>query len=122
MANPVRYFEIPVTDLDRAIAFYEAVFDLDLERETVDGYAMALFPYEDGGAGATGALAQGDVYVPSKTGSIVYFEVGHIGEVLERAQAHGGAILYPRKHIGAGGYVAEIADSEGNRIALSQPA
>jgi predicted enzyme related to lactoylglutathione lyase len=31
-------------------------------------------------------------------------------------------VLGPRKDIGAGGFVAEIADSEGNRIALSQAA
>ncbi|MCU0881894.1 MAG: VOC family protein [Hyphomonadaceae bacterium] len=122
VANPVRYFEIPVANLDRAIAFYEAVFDLDLERQTVDGYPMALFPYEEDGSGATGALAQGDVYVPSQSGTIVYFQVDHIGEVLERATSLGGSVLYPKKHIGAGGYVAEIADSEGNRIALTQPA
>jgi uncharacterized protein len=120
LLNPVSYFEIPVSDLDRAVAFYEAVFDVDLERETVDGYPMALFPFEDHVAGAKGALAQGEICEPSRTGTIVYFKVDHIGEVLERAEALGGSILYPKKHIGAGGYVAEIADTEGNRIALSQ--
>ncbi len=35
--NPLTYFEIPVTDLERAIRFYETVFDCKLERSTIDG-------------------------------------------------------------------------------------
>lgn len=117
-ANPVTYFEIPVTDMDRAIGFYSAVFDTRLERETIDGYEMALFPSSDGAPGAAGALAKGDVYVPSKTGAIIYFTVPDIDAVLVRAEAHGGGVLYAKKPIGELGFVAELEDSEGNRIAL----
>lgn len=120
MSNPVFHFEIPVADLDRAIAFYEAVFGYSLIRREVDGYAMAFFPRADGAPGASGALAKGDVYRPSREGAIVYFDVPDIDAVLRRAQAQGAAILYPKKNIGEAGYVAEIEDSEGNRIALSQ--
>jgi uncharacterized protein len=116
--NPIRYVEIPVTNLDRAMAFYEAVLGLDLERQTIDGYDMALFPFTEGASGATGALAKGDIYKPSKDGAIVYFTVPDIDPVLERAKARGAAILYEKKSVGAFGFVAEIEDSEGNRIAL----
>ncbi len=116
--NPVGYFEVPVVDMDRATRFYSAVFGFDFERDTIDGYEMALLPFHDGAAGASGALAKGDVYVPSKTGAIVYFSVADIDATLARTVAAGGAVLYPRKAIGAAGFVAEIEDSEGNRIAL----
>ncbi|MEO1191372.1 MAG: VOC family protein [Pseudomonadota bacterium] len=119
MANPVYYFEIPVTDLDRAVAFYESVFGVTFERKVVDDYQMAFFPRADDKPGASGALAQGDVYKPSKEGSLVYFDVEDIDAVLQKAEAAGAAILYPKKDIGEGGYVAEIEDSEGNRIALN---
>lgn len=119
MTNPVVHFEIPVEDMDRAVRFYEAVFGYRLRRETVDGYAMAFFPRTDGGAGASGALAQGDVYKPAKAGPVLYFNVADIDATLARATAQGATILYPKKDIGAAGYVAEIEDSEGNRIALS---
>ncbi|ASJ92695.1 glyoxalase [Porphyrobacter sp. CACIAM 03H1] len=122
MINPVVHFEIPVTDIDRAVAFYEAVFAVKLERREVDGYAMAFFPRADGRPGASGALAQGDVYKPTKDGAILYFDVPDIDAVVARAEARGGAVLYPKKDIGAAGFVAEIADSEGNRIALSEAA
>lgn len=119
MANPVYHFEIPVTDMDRAIRFYGAVFGYQLNSQEVDGYQMAFFPRADGQPGASGALAKGDVYIPSKTGAIIYFDVPDIDPVLERATTQGAKILYPKKHIGAAGYVAEIEDSEGNRIALN---
>lgn len=119
MGNPVYHFEIPVTDLDRAVQFYEVVLDTKLDRQMVDGYAMAFFPLIEGSHGASGALAKGDVYIPSKTGPIIYFRVSDIDAVLVRAQNEGAQVLYPKKHIGEAGYVAEIEDSEGNRIALS---
>jgi predicted enzyme related to lactoylglutathione lyase len=119
MTNPVFHFEIPVMDMNRAIGFYEAVFGYNLRREPVDGYDMAFFPRTDGAPGASGALAKGDVYIPSKTGPIIYFDVSNIDSVLDRARKQGAAILYPKKLIGDAGYVAEIQDSEGNRVALS---
>ncbi|MFN9016239.1 MAG: VOC family protein [Hyphomonadaceae bacterium] len=119
MQNPVYHFEIPVTDMDRAIQFYEDVLGHKLTRQEIDGYEMAFFPRADGKPGASGALAKGDVYVPSKTGAIIYFDVPDIDPVLEKAKAKGAKVLYPKKSIGEAGFVAEIEDSEGNRIALN---
>lgn len=117
--NPVFHFEIPVVDMERAVRFYSAVFGFELRREATDGYDMAFFPRAAGGPGASGALAKGDVYIPAKTGAIVYFDVADLDAVLRRAVEAGGAVLYPKKHIGEAGFVAEIEDSEGNRIGLT---
>jgi uncharacterized protein len=114
------YFEIPVTDLNRAVAFYGAVFGFDFTTETVDGYQMALFPPVAEGQGASGALANGDVYVPTRDGVIVYFSVPDIDKVLSAAQTQGAEVLYAKKDNGIA-LVAEIEDSEGNRIAIMQP-
>jgi predicted enzyme related to lactoylglutathione lyase len=119
--HPVFYFEIPVTDMDRAVAFYEEIMGLKLDRQIVDGYEMALFPFAEGAPGATGALAKGDVYRPSKDGAIIYFQVRDIKSTVEKAQKLGRPILYPVKDIGDAGFVAEIEDTEGNRLALNQP-
>lgn len=121
MAHPVPYFEIPVDDMDRAVAFYEGLLGTKLTRQKVDGYDMAIFPFDEGAPGATGALAKGDVYRPSKNGAILYFRVKDIRQIVAKAQAMGRPILYPVKDIGDAGYVAEIEDSEGNRLALLQP-
>jgi len=118
MNNPVCYFEISVTDLDRAIEFYTAVFGCPFERVNIDGNEMALFPVFEKASGITGALAKGDSYVPGKQGSRIYFSVVSIKETLHKVKQAGGAVLYPETSVGAYGSVAEFEDSEGNCIAL----
>jgi uncharacterized protein len=103
--------------MDRAVRFYETVFETSLTRETVDGYQMVFFSRAANRPSASGALAQDEVYVLYKTGPI--FDVPDIDPVLRRATSLGAAILYLKKHTGDAGYVAEIEDSEGNRIALN---
>ena len=118
--NPVVYFEIPVLDLDRACDFYSKVFDTTLTQDVVDGYQMAFFESSDVSFGASGALVVGDVYRPSHQGCFLYFGVESIDETVARALEHGGSVLYPKKSNGDLGFVAEIEDTEGNRIALHQ--
>ena len=121
-SNFVVHFEIPVLDLDRAMDFYSKVFETTLSREEIDGYQMAMFPVADERFGSSGALVQGDVYIPSIEGCFLYFGVTNIDETIERAIASGGSVMYPKKSNGELGWVAEIGDTEGNRIALHQPA
>ena len=118
--NPVVYFEIPVLDLDRACDFYSKVFETTLTKEVVDGYQMAFFETSGDSFGASGALVVGDVYVPSHQGCFLYFGVESIDETIARAVELGGSVLYPKKSNGDLGSVAEIQDSEGNRIALHE--
>ena len=118
--NPVVYFEIPVLELDRACNFYSKVFETTLTQEVVDGYQMALFETFGDSFGATGALVVGDVYIPSHQGCFLYFGVENIDETLARAIKQGGSVLYPKKSNGDLGFVAEIQDTEGNRIALHE--
>lgn len=116
--NPVSYFEIPVLDMDRAIAFYEAVFSVSLERTIIDDNEMALFPFNETGSGISGALAKGDSYVPSTSGPRIYFFVEDIDKTLSKAVAMGGQIAYKKTPVGSF-WVAEFMDTEGNQIALS---
>jgi predicted enzyme related to lactoylglutathione lyase len=118
--NPVVYFEIPVLDLDRACDFYSKVFETTLTQDLVDGYQMAFFESFDESFGASGALVVGDVYRPSHQGCFLYFGVENIDETVARALEHGGSVLYPKKSNGDLGSVAEIQDTEGNRIALHE--
>jgi predicted enzyme related to lactoylglutathione lyase len=118
-SNPVVYFEIPVTDIDRAIKFYKAVFHFDFDKEDIDNNKMALFPFVDENSGISGALAKGDIYKPTKNGVVIYFKTENIDESLKLATSNGGKILYPKTDNGIG-FVAEFEDSEGNRIALYQ--
>ena len=121
MENPVNYFEIPVSDLPRAVKFYESVFELKLETKTIDGNQMAVFHGSVDGPGIIGALALGPSYKPSTDGTRVYFATKSIDAVLGRVLKNGGRIEYPKTDVGEIGFVAEFIDSEGNRIALHQP-
>ncbi|WP_106524625.1 VOC family protein [Taibaiella chishuiensis] len=120
-ANPVLFFEIPVSDLDRAEHFYQQVFGYDFERETIDGYEMSFFPFNDCANGISGALAKGDVYQPTRDGVIVYFRTEQLDQTLENVVAQNGRILYPSTFNEKYKFwVAEFEDSEGNRIAVQQ--
>lgn len=117
--NPVIYFEIPVNQMERAVAFYKNVFNFEFQFEQIDKINMALFPFNDRYSGITGALAQGDIYKPTNDGVVLYFSVEEINKTLELANNMGARTLYPVTDNGIG-WVAEFEDSEGNRIALFQ--
>lgn len=46
MNNVINWFEIPVADMDRAVAFYEPVMQVTLRRETMDCAELAVFPHQ----------------------------------------------------------------------------
>ncbi len=120
VANPVVYFEIPVTDMNRAMQFYKSVFSFDFEQTLIDHNEMALFPFSDESKGISGALAKGEIYKPTHNGVVIYFRTDSIDKTLSLVTANGGKVLYPKTSNGDLGFVAEFEDSEGNRIALHQ--
>lgn len=120
--NPVGWFEIPVLNMDRAISFYETVFQMELEKHQMGPLEMAWFPMLEGKMGSPGSLVKNeDHYKPSENGPLVYF-TAHSGDLqneLSRVETAGGKILMPKKEISEGyGFMALVLDSEGNRIAL----
>lgn len=122
MSFAVLHVEIPVGDLDRARAFYERVFGARVgAEETIHGNRMAFFDVDEAEVGASAALCQGEVYRPTRDGAILYVAVNDIAAVLARATAAGGSILFGPEPATATLLVAEIGDSEGNRIALQKP-
>jgi predicted enzyme related to lactoylglutathione lyase len=116
--NPVNWFEIPVSDLSRAKAFYEGVLGVQLALNEMGPMKMACFPMTMGAPGAAGTLAQGEGYTPSKSGSLVYFHVESIEEALKKIEAQGGKTLMRKVSIGEWGHIAHFEDTEGNRVAL----
>ncbi len=121
-ANPVNWFEIPVTDLSRAKKFYEAILSVEIAETEMGPNQMGWFPMEMGAAGAAGTLIKGDGYKPSHNGSLVYLHVDHIDPTLEAINNAGGKTLNPRMSIGEHGFVAHFEDTEGNRVALHESA
>ncbi len=116
--NPFHWVTIPVSDMDRAVAFYGKVFDMKLEPQAFGDGVMAFLPGAPESHGATGMLWKGEGGArPGEDGPTVFFGfAGGFGEALDRVEAAGGSVIEGRTPIGPYGFVAHVRDSEGNRI------
>lgn len=115
------WFEIPVSDMGRAMKFYGAVLGVKLEESEFGPTKMAVFPVEGGAPQDVvhGALVKGDDYQPGSAGPIVYLNGGEdLAGPLGRVEAAGGKVLVPKMSIGPHGFMAVFLDTEGNRLAL----
>lgn len=118
--NVVGWFEIPVIDMERAIKFYETVFDFKLSRNQLGKMDMAWFPMKTECKGAAGSLVKYEEwYKPSHDGVLIYFSSTDIQVELSKIVSAGGVILVHRRMIAEDiGFMAVFIDTEGNRIAL----
>ena len=119
------WIEIPVSNLERAMAFYRAVFNLD-EIPVYEDYPPAriavLLPSEKSVQNPGVSLVQSPTHVPSKHGALINFHVGNhatLEKAVEMALANSGAISESIVDMGDGVKYLVILDSEGNSIALS---
>ncbi|WP_462250550.1 VOC family protein [Ekhidna sp.] len=115
------WFELPVNDMDRAKEFYSSIFDIQMaENMEMGNSVMSFFPFETDASGATGTLIKQESYIPSHKGTMVYFSVPEINDVLPKITSSGGKVLNEKMSIGEHGFVAHFEDCEGNRVALHQ--
>jgi predicted enzyme related to lactoylglutathione lyase len=111
----INWFEIPVTNMERAKQFYNSIFNIKLQDLELGGNEFAFFPDEMSG----GALAKGEGYIPSQTGSLCYLNGGNdLNGVLEKIEGAGGKVILPKTNIGQHGFIARFIDSEDNMVAL----
>ncbi|MEO9816948.1 MAG: VOC family protein [Flavobacteriaceae bacterium] len=116
----VSWFEIPVLDMERAITFYEKVFQITIQVQDLGGTQMGWFPWAEGKTGAAGSLVLQKEYRPSSThGVLVYFASADVQNELSQIESAGGKVLKPKTQISPEvGYMGLFLDTEGNRIAL----
>lgn len=119
--NVAVWFEIPVSDLARAIGFYETVFAVTLSESGCPSgmpIRLALFPAEKDAV--TGCLIEHKDAKPGGDGPVIYLNGGSdLSEPLARAEAAGARIVVPKTPITPElGFFAQLIDSEGNRIGL----
>ncbi|MDO5969842.1 VOC family protein [Flavivirga aquimarina] len=118
--NMVGWFEIPVTNMDRAIAFYNTVFKIEIQSQDFQGTLMGWFPFNEEKPGAAGSLIQNQAYKPNdKEGVLIYFHSEDVNTELNRVVDAGGKVIQSKTQISPDvGYMGIFIDSEGNRIAL----
>lgn len=120
MQNIGAYFEIPVDNLERAMRFYSNIFECEFAKDNIHGNEMAFFPFDEKSNGITGALAKGEIYKPSISGSLIYLSTSNLDKTIQKVTEVGGEILFPKTEVPGYGWVAEFKDCEGNRVALFQ--
>lgn len=118
--NAINWFEIPAIDIDRAQKFYEALFEIEMEKVPVPGLKMVAFPADPGNGKVSGSLMQHEQYKPSVDGVAIYLNANpDIQTVIDRIEPAGGKIVIPKTQISPEiGYMAFFIDTEGNRLAL----
>ena len=117
--NAINWFEIPVANFERAVAFYERILATKLQIETsFPGMRLAVFPYECPGVG--GALFEHAEARPHADGVRIYLNGGDdLAPILERVGDAGGRVIMPKTHLREDiGYIGMFADSEGNIVGL----
>lgn len=121
--NVITWFEIPVSDIERAKTFYETILDIQLVKRNDGGDEALFFPYNPEVVQATsgrvtGVLTKSDKNQPSANGTVVYINASpDLQKVLDKVEPAGGKVVVGRTAIPAG-YIGIIIDSEGNRVGL----
>lgn len=118
--NPVGWFEIYVSDLARAVHFYEVVFKQELLKMPTEDQSikMVKFSWDINSYGTNGALVQHPMRQPSTEGVLIYFSCDDCAITEQLAIENNGKIYKPKTGIGANGFISIIGDSEGNAIGL----
>ena len=119
--NAVGWFDIYVTDLERAGTFYEAVFGCKLQtiEDPTSETQMLAFSAEMSAYGASGALVKSPHGRPGAGGTMVYFSVEDCSTQEVLVSRAGGVVLRPKFSIGAFGWVTLCLDTEGNQFGLN---
>ena len=117
-ANPVTWFEIYVQDMERAKKFYEAVFQIKLDRLPSPEIEMWAFPMQQGGAGSGGSLIKYEGFPSGGNSVLVYFGCEDCSVEEGRVEAAGGRIQRPKMSIGEWGFISLVYDTEGNMVGL----
>lgn len=116
--NALNWFELAVSDLPRARAFYETILAAKLQDASMDCSEMAIFPY-DNMKGVGGALSKIDGCKPGPGGTMIYLNVeGDLDNVLSRIPAAGGKVIRDRMAIPPHGFIGIFEDTEGNVVGL----
>lgn len=124
--NAINWFEIPVSNFDRARNFYGHILHVEITEMNFGADRLGLLPYDAETGGVGGAIVHGPDHIPSQRGCVVYLHCGNdLAEVLARVPEAGGYIEKEKHAVSEEldlGFIAIFRDTEGNRVGLHSPA
>ena len=111
------HFEIPADDQERAIKFYEKVFDWQIEKWDGPIEYWLIMTGEEDKPGIDGGLARRE---DPTTGVENTIDVKDLDASLANVKANGGKVIRPRMAVPGVGWMAYIKDTEGNVFGLME--
>lgn len=116
--NALNWFEIFVSDFDRAKAFYEKILNRQLPSFASEGSQMGMF-IDPASEGVGGAITKMEGFEPGAGGTLIYLNVeGELDNVLKRIPEAGGKVIRDRFAIPPHGFIGIFNDTEGNVVGL----
>lgn len=120
--NPVVWFEIYTNDIQRAKAFYETVFQIQLSilptPEDIDLQMLAFPSNMESKNMASGALVHMEGFKAGGNSTIVYFYSKNCSIEEARIEAAGGRVFRSKMSIGEYGFIVLAYDTESNMIGI----
>ncbi len=123
-ANVCCWFEIPVENMNRAVKFYETVFNFKINVQNFGEELMGWFPFTNikNSPNSGGSLIYNPKhYTPSTNGTLIYLasQTNNVSNELSRVELAGGNVIIEKKIISEEiGFMGVFIDTEGNRIAV----
>lgn len=111
MPNPFVHIEIRTRDMAKCKAFYQKVFDWQVNEQP--GYGLI-----DAGAPPAGGIFPAPPEVP--LGVAVYVGVDSIEETVKKVRDAGGRIVVEKQEVPGMGWFTTFLDPEGNEMSLWQ--
>ncbi len=119
MKNAISWFEIPATDYERAKTFYNTMLGIEIADMPMPEGKYGMFPYDNDNNGVGGGIVEMQGVTPTSDGVTIYLNAGNdLSIPLGRVETAGGKVIMPKTDIGENGFMAQLIDTEGNRVAL----
>ena len=110
--------ELPVGDVPRALAFYEAVFGWKRSPAEIQNYVVLDTGESDQERLVGVALVPAENAGTRTNSCVVYFACSNAEEIVERALKAGGQKRFGPTKLPAWGEIWQICDPDGNRLGL----
>ncbi len=121
--DPVVHFELPVSDIERAMRFYGATFGWELHRPPGIGFAFAKTTEVDPTTHAPKTPARINGSLLTRTGPlqhpVVTIKVADLDAALAKAAAAGAKVVLAKRDVGPI-WSAYLEDPEGNVVGVVQ--
>ena len=120
--NAVAFVEIPVWKFERALTFYNKIFDTSMDVIEKHSPSRRFSALPCSASGVNVAIADIPGFEPGPGGARVYLDAGeNLSEILDRIETAGGKLALAKTKLQEHCYYALFFDTEGNQVGLYSP-